>query len=767
MAIFQPTNILPDLLAGTASGTVFYDPNGTDDPVTVSWSVNGNSPLTAYQIDFYKNDAASTPTQSTGKVSVVPSFCAVSADGTETRFSCTVPSSYFVNAADSYGGYTGKFKITQWWSASDYVVQRSLTVFKVNGISSLSVGFDYPTGIGGVYHFAGTFTPPNPDHFDTSLVWVRWQIFRTGLTDPVQDTGKVWGATSYEWTCQQLLPGYYYAVMSAQSSMGEDLESNKFLFDFGVDGSVVQIDGAITASCDKNLKAVRVEVHYADIIRGICSPDPDFSTYLDSNGYLVLPAGASASWDIPAELYGAKWGFAWSGKQPQNGTVVSVTQSDGTVFDLHMENGVARINPGDVSVALISNMVQKIYFFLTTGTGGDTNNWYLYVGTELSGTYTYYRTLLPSFTQSSPVKVELGENTTTTDCRIIYGQQGPLADAATTTGDASSITNPKIIIPYLADSFLAQRGVAVVEYFGSQLRNGAVYRTTNGGRAEFLAKTMPMSLNTQMVYFDYGVSNDNVYQYFVVHQYGPVSVPTLHQSAQVSPCWWEWTLIEAEKDGTYGTYKPVQSFGFRLNMTSGSDGNGSAPGVFSNFTPYPVVMRDTTNRHSGTLSGLIGHIGSPGFYEDDNATRDAIRALSTTANPIFLRSRRGDLFRVAISGEITTATEDKSPKQQVSASVPWVEVGTVAGSIVSGGFKTIDWWDYFISPEDIVQLTGEMSEEQQEQTRKNLGAVDVTGFPDGVKSALLDCLSHVAWTTDQGQGIYDDLQDALDPAEQG
>ena len=762
MAIFQPTNILPDLLSGTASGTVFYDPNNLVAPVTISWTVNGNSPLTAYKIDFYKNNAASTATDSTGKVTLSPAFSAISADGTETRFSCTVPTGYFVNAADSSGGYTGKFKITQWWGASDFVEQRSLTVFKVNGGSSVSATC---SGYGGVYTFSAAFSAPNPDHFGTSVVWTRWRIFdsTTVTGSPVQDTGKVWGATSYDWTCVQLMPGQnYYAILTAETSMGEVIQSNWVSVSFGTGGNLVEITDAISAECDNRAKAIAVKVRYSTAIKGASSPDPDFDTYLDHNtGNVVLPAGASATWTIPSNLTYSKWGFAWHGDYLYNGTVISFTQSDGTVFDIHMVNGDAYVNPGNVYAASISPAVTNLYFFLTTGTGADADNWYLYVGSTLSGTYAYYRKQLTGFVQKQLSSINFQQNTTTMECRVVFGGQESLAVCAMTGADFdSTLEEPQLIVPYTQDQRYGEGGYAILEYFGPVMGYGSIYRSTNGGPLEFFSSMIPLPEGTMGVYYDYGVANGNQYKYYVIHQADQNTSPSMYLTDAVSPCWWEWTLIEAEPDGVYGTYKPVAAYNFRLNVSSGQDGNGSSPGVYSNFTPYPIVMRDTANRHSGTLTGLVGYISSPGTYEDRNDVRDAIRALSTTKNTLFLRSRRGDLFRVAVSGEITTYVEDNSPKQQVAASVPWVEIGAVDGSVVTAGTRSDD---FFLTPEQVLAATAQMTPLQRLQMRANLNAADSTGLTERIKFAILDAAAHTAQTDDDGMTRFDALLAALYP----
>ena len=65
MALFQPTNITPSSFSGPAAGTVDVTQN-----LTVSWQVNGNSPMTAYQIIIMQNDTASTQVLDTGKITL-------------------------------------------------------------------------------------------------------------------------------------------------------------------------------------------------------------------------------------------------------------------------------------------------------------------------------------------------------------------------------------------------------------------------------------------------------------------------------------------------------------------------------------------------------------------------------------------------------------------------------------------------------------------------------------------------------------------------
>ena len=119
-------------------------------------------------------------------------------------------------------------------------------------------------------------------------------------------------------------------------------------------------------------------------------------------------------------------------------------------------------------------------------------------------------------------------------------------------------------------------------------------------------------------------------------------------------------------------------------MTSGAVGNNSAPNILQNFTRYPLVQRSPWNYKSGTLTGLIG-AASGGVYKNDTGSlRDAIYALSTTENTLFLKNRKGDLWKIAISGEISMETGDNTAAQPQTATIPWVEIGSADRAMLSG-----------------------------------------------------------------------------------
>lgn len=123
MAIFQPTAVIP---SSDTQGTVDINTN-----MEISWQVNGNSALTAFQIDFFENDYASTPVVSTGRRTDncpfygtdrfgKPQFFTWNAQNTWAQWSMLEPNP-FTN------GKSYKYKITQFYDGQTNVFSKTLS----------------------------------------------------------------------------------------------------------------------------------------------------------------------------------------------------------------------------------------------------------------------------------------------------------------------------------------------------------------------------------------------------------------------------------------------------------------------------------------------------------------------------------------------------------------------------------------------------------------------------------------------------------------
>ena len=111
--MYQPTNVTPSTLTGDSTIDVA-------DNVKITWQINGDTPLEAFQIDFYDNDATSTPIYSTGLLTDGCPASGVDGQGKPVLFtyepSSTAWSTYGLTNGNEY-----KYNIKQFWNTQAYV----------------------------------------------------------------------------------------------------------------------------------------------------------------------------------------------------------------------------------------------------------------------------------------------------------------------------------------------------------------------------------------------------------------------------------------------------------------------------------------------------------------------------------------------------------------------------------------------------------------------------------------------------------------------
>ena len=206
----------------------------------------------------------------------------------------------------------------------------------------------------------------------------------------------------------------------------------------------------------------------------------------------------------------------------------------------------------------------------------------------------------------------------------------------------------------------------------------SLYRRT--GSAAKLTHIADVASSVSQIY-DYGAINSGATYTYYLFPTGSSYYQAV-VSDPISPCWWNWTLMECEETANGSIFSVVQAFRFRLNLESGAMSNNNSPSILQNFTQYPKVQLAPQNYKSGTITGLIGMIdwtsGQP-QYVDSIALRDKIFALSLTENPLFLKSRKGDLLKVRVASPIGMQTNDATYEQTQTGSISWVEVGSTDG----------------------------------------------------------------------------------------
>lgn len=231
--LFQPSNITPDELNGT--GTVDVTQN-----VTVSWLVNGNSAMTAYEIAFCQNDAESTSVWSTGKTTLGTPFWGVSYDGTVEFFTVTLSG---LSGHGLTNGNEYKMLITQWWSANDSVTQTTASIIVTRAAPTLTMtAIDNPV-TEKEYSFTATYAQEQGD----SIKWVRWQIAYADDTDnPFTDTGYIYNTGELRVDYDGFLTDTNYSVKcTVETENGVEVTTG--WTDFAVSYSLAASTGDATA----------------------------------------------------------------------------------------------------------------------------------------------------------------------------------------------------------------------------------------------------------------------------------------------------------------------------------------------------------------------------------------------------------------------------------------------------------------------------------------------------------------------------------------
>ena len=207
MALFQPSNITPSTFAGVGGGTV-----DATQPAVISWQVNGNSPMTKFEVNIFKNDAASTSVASR-TVSLQEPFYGVNENGNPLTYTYHVgqPWVSFSNG-NITNGNEYKMQITQYWGENEgeNVTQYSESVFITRSTPTLSIdSFGTTTGdTVTIDSISQIFTATYAQEQGDTLHWVHWTIIDNHTNETVLDTGEIY---------TQILSTSYHAFITGTS----------------------------------------------------------------------------------------------------------------------------------------------------------------------------------------------------------------------------------------------------------------------------------------------------------------------------------------------------------------------------------------------------------------------------------------------------------------------------------------------------------------------------------------------------------------------
>lgn len=753
--LFQPTNITPNVLSGAENGYV-----DASDGMTISWQVNGNSPLVAYRVGIYSNDVESTQLYNSGILYPASPIYPVDYKGEQQRCSVTISASA-LSSAGITNGNEYKIGIRQFWDAdnldSDHSIRTaSDSVFITRADANVSI--TSPASGTTIASYAQTFTARyyQGNSYSASasydpIEWVRWRIYDSadrGRT--IYDSQKIY--------TQQLQLDYdgflngrsYVVVLDIMNSAGQSATTTA-TYDISWAAQTTK-DFATAARLNNQSSAVKVSWGSVEYTTGV-----GVGNYKIKNSKLILRENSNVVWNTTngsAMSLAAEWGLIMNTTiRPviDSGEVgiVSLTMSNNDEISISYNRStrllsISGYGSGSASTYQMSGTNARLKIFISKSS---INVW-KYVkaeGITPSTSLTPSATLVPT-SESSPHMQLVASKTYTSatqtaiseimvedrqDVDFIEVVSNITADQITeitawgASPDDDALTTIKA---YSNTSFLADfdgnLDAGNYSIGGVAITGWDVYRKR---KSEAFARHLCTMGIAQMSFLDYGCgSQQGKYTYFVYpRSAGGTFITSAIQSNTIKPVFWNWSIIEAEYDDDTNRYNVLNEYVFRNNVSSGSVSNNNSPSISTNFTQYPTVQMSGANYQSGTLTGLIGQVGFTSYvvqygnslvdleerfgtseediladnelstwenhgytgkviklfnpdgkteYFDDKAQRDAIWALSTTTNHLFLKSRKGDVIEIRISGSITMNTNDNTPQQAITANIPWVQV---------------------------------------------------------------------------------------------
>ena len=336
MALFQPTNIIP---SSFTVGVV----DAEKDVAKISWQVNGNSAMTAFEIKFYQNNTDTTAITSTGRQNIAGGFYGTDRFGQPKIYTWTAPENktwgeFF---AKFKNGEQYKFKIEQYWQEGGEeksIEQLESSVFIMRSTPSMSIqrspkgdfaspvpfpsGSTLPASIG---YFVGDYSQEQ----GAPVREVRWQVatwVNGEAGEILADTGVV-DTPTLEYSFNGFFIGNEYAVRcfgksDYQTYGTQDFDSGWTYFTAKIpdDQKQSEYTGNFTAQCLPNENAVLLQWEGVEVIRPSFAPD-DFQPAAPQ-GSVTLPAKRddveySITWDkqnADPMNFPAPWSLAWKGR---------------------------------------------------------------------------------------------------------------------------------------------------------------------------------------------------------------------------------------------------------------------------------------------------------------------------------------------------------------------------------------------------------------------------------------------------------------------
>lgn len=674
--LFQPTNVIPSSFAGEGGDLI-----DATEGMTISWQVNGTSPMTGYRIYLFKtrvSDGLYNIAYDSEWVTLAEPFYGVDGEGNEQRYSVTLSAATLSAGAivnDTTRSYAYTLQIDMRSNTSTVTGRQEY--FYPSAKPTVTIDTTAITGPSAA--LTGTYTQAG----GVGLDWVRWVVTKGGTT--VHDSGKI-HTQELNYTYDGFLDDTEYDITLSYQTQS------------GYTGSV---STTITSDWDLvEMRSSELGVAPTSDCMGLVLDTPNVSVgmlvsdtaeHTITEGVLSITtdkAVGNLQWEGNAGIAGDT--LVWRGKIQQGGSFglsVSTTGGYGGPQEFYIgpnspgsdfwkfgwndnnEMSVAEISlPGtfeyDSDILMIAN---NKTLFIWAGPLRIANN-----------------NPLESTSEGAPFLSTAGNATISLfgiqQCYYFgVGRFGDLALDSEIVTMLRNTTQPEFSEDWIYLTDWASAGVEDIGQFSDTTSTTAtVYR--HDMSAGIMQKLCVINTGDRMI--DFGVKSGGRYKYLeVLATAGGEQAIFASGDDLPTSCFWNWIVDTGVWDDERGGYQYTGSYIFGLNLETDAFDNGNSPNLLTNFTQYPTRQGTSQNYLSGQLTAYLGHIDTKNnVYIDTAAEAEAIRALSTSTETKFLRSRKGERWMIDTSGPIRLTLGDKYREQPYTVSLPWVEVGDASGA---------------------------------------------------------------------------------------
>ena len=723
MALFQATNITPSLFAGEGNGTV-----AANDPIVISWQINGTNAMTGFRILIRKNDTASTEVHGVTATDGCPAY-GTNANGEQQIFTYAPTDSSGNPVKWSDWGLTDgeeyKMNITMYWGtvqSTPFVNLYSPMVFRTRTVPTLAIAV--PATVDKAYTtISGGYGQEQGD----AISWVRWQLYMGasiigGYTpsELLDDTGEM-TTGSLQYAVNGLISGNtYFIKCTVQTESGVQVSQlSKFSVNYTMDAG----EGTLTAKCLSNganllqweqnivdiegsappdfsgfengysIKDGKLSLDFSYVMWNVANGKP-FSEYaIVNNGCFILwKFDYSAPFNPPARSYAPELEIQYNigafDEKPRVTHINFAAGKENTIEAYYCrKNEEKLLAPPDASVAIAppdgtKSLLIGLTYNNATGIAPGAVLFWHYLdanGSKISGDFT----VISEDTSEFPYQIRGAFLSGTQICDYLYIGSGNVDPTA-------AIATPTFVYPttklYANFAEGLQAGNA-----SANLRN-VIYRqdTENTGLKKVLYE-VPTKFNEIR---DFGVRSGEAYTY-EAHRLStdsemledPISSEPITHTID------SYILMEATEDANYRNVWHVRDVWiFAYNIQHSEISNNNTPNMMANFTPYRRRQPSTIHGKSGTLQALIGNVDF-GEYADTWQRMEKLFAISSGAKTFFLKDAKGNLYMVGISAPVTQTITIGSEKKQVIASISWEEIGDASEAVLIQTPEDNGWVD--------------------------------------------------------------------------